>query len=364
MTPNFLEIAQSMRAVASATLEADKAHEAIPIYEMAFAAAFMAGSKLPVSVTLLPTALLPSRLATKEHVIVSLQRSGIVVTASVELVISPVTELRRFGQAGDLFTRVAALLPDDGQYQCILDIGDGDDLGSYRRIAYSSARDDSLLVPDPFLYTNQNYDAVRQYCRTIAKPWQERRPEIFWRGTASGHRRRTPSPTETPSFDWLQRLELCHKAKISSHAAQIDAALTSLRQIDEDYLKRQITEADLTAPEVPPANFAEYRHQLDIDGWSNAWSLLHKLIMGSTIVKVESQAGFRQWFYGQLEPWKTYVPIAKDLSDLEEIIAWVQAHPNDCEDIAAAGAALGESIQLEPAMDQAARDVLTFLLQP
>jgi len=359
---NFLATAFTLRETGLAALTAQKLLEAIALFEMAYASGFMAGSHLPISVRLLANEQMPLRLAAKEHMIVTLTRAGIEVLASAEFIGSPVGELRRFPQIGELFSRVAELLPDEQPHSCILDMGDGDDLGNYPRIAFSSAKPETVLIPDPYFHANANYDALRHKVGVLGLPWEQRQPVLFWRGSAGGHRHFTPEPDNTPRFDWLDRAQLCHKAKQSRHAGMIDIALSSLHQIAEPTLRAQITEAGLTATPVPADSFMNYRYLLDIDGWSNSWSLLHKLIMGSTVVKVESRRGFRQWYYGELLPWKNYIPIKADLSDFDEVLDWIATHPEDCQDIAAAGAALAGTIHLAPAMEQAAQGVLRLLL--
>ena len=78
----------------------------------------------------------------------------------------------------------------------------------------------------------------------------------------------------------------------------------------------------LGAP-VSAAHFPRWRYQIDIDGNSNAWEgLFTKLLTGSLVLKVESAFGFRQWYYDRLLPWRHVVPVAKDMSDLVEKVAW------------------------------------------
>jgi Glycosyl transferase family 90 len=79
---------------------------------------------------------------------------------------------------------------------------------------------------------------------------------------------------------------------------------------------------------------------IDIDGNSNAWSnFFTRLVMGCCVLKVASAAGFRQWYYGDIEPWTHYVPVKADLSDLHDIVDWCRANPTECRRIAARGQA-------------------------
>jgi hypothetical protein len=87
---------------------------------------------------------------------------------------------------------------------------------------------------------------------------------------------------------------------------------------------------------------------LDIDGNTNAWTNFYiRLLYGCCVIKVGSPAGFRQWYYHRLEPWKHFVPARADLGDLAERIQWCRDHPTECAEIAANGRALALSMTIE-----------------
>ena len=49
------------------------------------------------------------------------------------------------------------------------------------------------------------------------------------------------------------------------------------------------------------------------------------------------------WFHQFLNPWVHYVPVATDLSDLEERFLWAERNPELAQKIAEAGAVVGRS---------------------
>jgi hypothetical protein len=51
----------------------------------------------------------------------------------------------------------------------------------------------------------------------------------------------------------------------------------------------------------------------------------------------------RDWFHQFLKPWVHYIPVASDLSDLEDRWKWAEAHPKEAQRIAAAGAYIGRN---------------------
>jgi hypothetical protein len=58
------------------------------------------------------------------------------------------------------------------------------------------------------------------------------------------------------------------------------------------------------------------------------------------VLKVDSQHGYRQWYYSQLVPWVHYIPIAADMSDLIEKVQWVTSHDDEACRIGQAGRGL------------------------
>jgi len=66
-------------------------------------------------------------------------------------------------------------------------------------------------------------------------------------------------------------------------------------------------------------------------------------------------ARFRQWYYDRLMPWRHFVPVRADMSDLVEKIAWCRGHDGECAAIAAAGRAFAHAVTVEAEIADAAR---------
>lgn len=363
MENHFLDVANQIKELALQELDRNRVLEAYELLEMAFTSAFMAKSTTPLSFKLRPRAVLPRPLESIEHVIVQVSRQSIVLFAAADIVTCPLCNFERFPMVGEIFSNIAKKLPETGTFECILDLGDGDDRGAYRRIAYSSARADSILIPDPYFHINDNYDALRKHVADGAKPWRERQDVMFWRGTAGGARLKPPVAQEPHNWDWLQRLQLCAAARRNPHGDKLDIALSSHRQIAEAYWREAIEAAGFLRPEVPKMQFLDYKYLVDIDGWTNSWTLLDKIIGGATIIKVQSLFGYRQWYYDQLRPWENFIPVAADLSDFDQIIDWVIANPDEGARIAENSLSLGSRINLRTALETSAERIIS-LLQP
>jgi hypothetical protein len=336
--------------------------------EMAFTSALMQGSTVPLSFKILPASHLPRDVATCEHVVVHISRQSALFFADAAIVAQPLCDFRRFPLIGKLFSAVAARL-GDGRFQCVIDLGDGNDDGDYSRISYSSARDDAVLVPDPYLDGNDDYRWLRDLLGREAAPWDQRDDVLFWRGSAGGRLTNPPGedavldPGNGADWEWLPRLKLCALARRSRFADRLDVALSSLHQIAAPRLKEAVERAGFLKPAVPKEAFVRYRYQIDIDGWSNSWSFLDKLIMGAAVFKVQSAQGYRQWFYDRLKPWTHFIPVGADLSDFEDRLAWAFSHPEDAKDIARQAAELAAEIHLEPELSLAAGRVRDSLVR-
>ena len=107
---------------------------------------------------------------------------------------------------------------------------------------------------------------------------------------------------------------------------------------------------DLLAPRLSPWHLALHRWLIEIDGNVNSWGLLWKLLSGSCVLRVASNRA--QWYHHRLQPWQHIVPIAADLSDLEDVVAWCQRHPTHCEAIAYAGQCVALEVVDQLAADQ------------
>jgi hypothetical protein len=362
METDFLEAAYRLRELANKALEADKTGEWLSLMEMAFTSAAASGATVPISIKLSARSLLPAPVAAIEHLIAQISRSGVVVHIAIDLLPKPFSDFRRFPLVGALLSQVAGELAEGDSLQGILDISDGTDAGNYPRLAFSSARSDTVLIPDPYLYFNDNNSVYRAYAERSVKKWVERRDIVFWRGGSGGPRLCSPDPQNPRDWSCQQRLRLCQAARDSRYGARLDIALSHANTIAEAYLRESLAKEGFLKPEVPKLEFFEYRYLIDVDGWTNAWSLLDKLIGAAVLLKVDSAFGYRQWFYDRLIPWENYIPLAADLSDFDDIIDWVFAHPQACEAIAGNAARVAEQTQLLPDLAFAAKAAMAILV--
>ena len=224
-------------------------------------------------------------------------------------------------------------------------------------LSFCSNRVKSFLVPDPAFIGTGGYEDERHLAAKRTPAWTDRRQVVFWRGSTTGRARRVPPPAGEPDdFTWLPRLDLCHRARLSAAPNNFDFGISEIVQIDKDpEIVMRIKAADLLRPRAARTDFLECRAILVIDGNTNAWSAMFcALLSGACVVKVESEHGYRQWYYDRLKPWIHFVPMSADLSDMDDIAAWVLSHDDDARAIGAAGRALAESMTFESEVELAA----------
>lgn len=352
MTSDPMTTAQQLAELARKAIDENRHLEAKDLFEQTYTTLVTAHSAVPTSFKLVAREAL-HELASEEHIVVKISRQEITFFAKLDFIARPCSDFRRMPMLGQLCSDVAQFISGPETYQCVFDTGDGNDMGPYHRFAYSSALPRTGLILDPYLYIFRNYEDLRVYAATRAKPWAERKDVLFWRGTTTGQRRYTPAPAAPVTWDWLPRLHLCAASRTSKFADKMDIAITEMGQIGEPHLRQAITTAGLLGNLTSKMTFLDYKYQVDIDGHSNSWSLIEKFIMGSTVFKVRSATGYRQWYYDRLKDWETHIPVAADLSDLDEKMEWALTHPADCERIAATGAELAATIQLPAAWAEA-----------
>jgi hypothetical protein len=153
---------------------------------------------------------------------------------------------------------------------------------------------------------------------TTAYPWESKIRKLVWRGSLSGKN------DDMKSARWrLGKLVTEQDA-----TGLFDVGLVSIPS-RHDHLNLDLTAVGgLAKPMHPMAAFQKYVAVLDIDGnsWSSRFGKL--LCYNSVVVKVEPE--YVDYFhFKDLQPWKHYVPVKSDLSDLVEQAAFVTDPAND-----------------------------------
>ncbi|MEM9855281.1 MAG: glycosyl transferase family 90 [Pseudomonadota bacterium] len=231
----------------------------------------------------------------------------------------------------------------------VFDISDGNE-PSRADVSPSSFLPGRALVPDPRFFATGGHRAARAG-RGANLPWEARASEIVWRGGLNGaglHIADVGGASQSPLI--AQRLRLALAAR--------GLEGVDIRFVAEGQAATWLARHGLIGAPQPAALWRARKFAIDIDGFSNTWdNLFHRLLFGCCVLKVESEVGFRQWYYDRLIPWRHYVPVAADLSDLSDKVSWLHENDPEAHAIAQHGQALAESMTFESACAEAAETI-------
>mmetsp|Transcript_34953 Transcript_34953/g.64377 ORF Transcript_34953/g.64377 Transcript_34953/m.64377 type:complete len:187 (-) Transcript_34953:47-607(-) len=120
---------------------------------------------------------------------------------------------------------------------------------------------------------------------------------------------------------------------------------------------------DATETYLPKEEMVRYKYLLDIGGLSGTtWIALRwKMCSGSLVFKVDDPVPTMDWWHDTIRPWKHYVPVRYDLSDLRDRWKWAEDHPEEAYSIAKAGAVACRATLSELSRDKAVEKVLRSL---
>jgi hypothetical protein len=220
-----------------------------------------------------------------------------------------------------------------------------------KHLVFSANYPDALLIPDPEFFNSNAYGRFRRMSGTQL-PWRDRADAIVWRGSTTGSGRLPANRLDAEAADIRPRARMC---ALLRSIPNVDAKL--IRVVQSDDLEgdtRRLTDAGLMGGPIETTSWLNRKFAIDIDGNTNAWSnLFTRLLAGCCVIKIDSQHGFRQWYYDRLVPWKTHVPVQAGFSDLIEKIEWCRTNPAECAHIAATGRALALSMTLQTEISRA-----------
>jgi len=245
----------------------------------------------------------------------------------------------RAGLLTDLFARTAP-----GVIEARAEISDGSSSGD-GWISFSSPHPEAILIPDSDFVGSLGYAGIRRIALGPGPAWQDRVAGFCWRGSTTGLGIISTPGMEADDPSLIQRTRLCLSGRDIPDA---DFKLSRVVQSHDAKDPERVARAGILAESIGSASWRARKFALDVDGNSNAWSnLFTRLLLGCCVVKVGSPRGFRQWYYDQLVPFESFVPVRADLSDLGERLEWCRTHDRECRAIAAAGQALALRLTLE-----------------
>jgi hypothetical protein len=213
-------------------------------------------------------------------------------------------------------------------------------------VSFCSPHEAAILVPDAEFFLRRGYDDLRRAAAAHSAPWRDRSDDILWRGSSTGTGDVASADMRADNPTLIPRSRLC---LLLRDVPGVDAQLVNAVQApDREMALAWLKQARILGEERAPAEWLGRKFAIDIDGNCNAWAnLFTRLLLGCCVIKVASPQGYRQWYYGDLVPWRNFVPVKSDMSDLVEKIDWCRSHVAECEAIAAAGQQLAMTMTFD-----------------
>jgi hypothetical protein len=221
--------------------------------------------------------------------------------------------------------------------------GSDGDRPSKARFAPSAPPGRQVPIPDPHFWLYEGFKAERERA-AHAPDWDSRSDDVVWRGLGNGAGRVSFDPRDRNDPSVIQRLRMCH---ILAEIHGCDVRINGLNE-DGGVWSEPARQAGISGASLPAETWLTRKYAIDIDGQTNTWSnLLIRLLFGCCVFKVESPAGFRQWYYDRLNAFEHFIPVKADMSDFPAMIDWARTHPAEARQIAAAGRAFAVALDFE-----------------
>jgi hypothetical protein len=221
-------------------------------------------------------------------------------------------------------------------------ISDGD-LPSEAMFTPSSAGERQVAIPDPHFFNSRGLQKLRGAATTMNRDWAGRSSRIRWRGANTGLNRLQfhGMPEADPTVNARLRMAMIARELKDMDTGFVSAVWYSL---DHEILRYY----DLWKSPIPEIDWINDKFAIDIDGYTNTWTnFLARLHLGCCVLKVDSQFGYRQWYYDRIKPWEHFVPVKANMSDLAEKIDWVRSNDARAEEIARNGQAFARTMTFE-----------------
>lgn len=152
-------------------------------------------------------------------------------------------------------------------------------------------------------------------------PFEEKQDRLVWRGCSTGSCRRDQSTDRYPDNSRLLVVE-----KYFNASSDIDIAF--------NVKCGRCPEAEhLLKPFVGQQDLLKSKLLMVVEGYAEATGL--EWILSSNSAPVMARPTVESWtLHSQLVPWKHYIPVAPDFSDLKQQATWAWSHPAEVREIA------------------------------
>ena len=218
----------------------------------------------------------------------------------------------------------AVLLRKDGKDPWNVSLGTFQGTSKFLPILGGSSKVGYHDIPIP------NYDDARiilgyEKLPEVETTWENKKPIAVFRGASTG----CGTTSETN-----MRIKLSNMKSESLDVGLVQ--VTNKMKFDPLKGLSLIKKSDVgMAGFLSMTEQSKHKYMIHVDGNVAAYRLLKTMLLKSVILKVEGE--YLLWVDYLLKPWKHYVPVKADLSDLEEMVKWCQDNDSKAKKIAEEG---------------------------
>lgn len=165
-----------------------------------------------------------------------------------------------------------------------------------------------------------------EYPRIPQTPWEQKIKKAVFRGSSTG-----VGVTEETNKR-LKALQIGTENKDILDVGITKWNTRPRKHETEVYLRTIERSTYPVIGKLSPLEQSRYAYVLNIEGHVAAYRLSYEMSFGSVILLVDSE--WKMWFSRFIIPWKHYVPVKADLSDLVEKVQWCIQNDDECKQIA------------------------------
>lgn len=224
-------------------------------------------------------------------------------------------------------------------------------------LSFSSCSQRDFLIPDPYFMLTRGYEEERRYIDQNWLDMDRRDPRFYWRGAPSGMGK------YNDQFD-SQRVKLVQFANDPRRRANFNVRFANAHGLS-DPVREALEKLDgFSAPE-DQMEISKYAFNVDVDGVSSSWTgFFLKLLVGVPVLKIESDMGYRQWYYDELVAGEHYAIVASDMRDFSIVTSSLIKNKALAMSIGEAGRKFALSLDLKTQIEAATNTIERAISSP
>ncbi len=145
--------------------------------------------------------------------------------------------------------------------------------------------------------------------------------EYFYTESLAECRKAAQIPWEAPRICWRGNVNACASRK----------QLLYMKERFPEYFSFEMVGKGGGKNYLSMTGQAKYKYLIDVRG--SSWTDRVKVLFHLKRPIFLADRPYREWYFDKLVPWKHYIPVKEDLSDLVEAYKYMEAHPEKYDDI-------------------------------